>query len=490
VAAAPEHGRSLDELIARARAGLVAAPASPAPAPPGEQLDERRLHLFVGLVVVAGGGVLAAALFNLAPDLLLHLVPFLLVAILAERLTDLAFGKTSTSLGAVGIMAAAALGGPATGAVVGLASGLAAWRFGAAPLMKEAFNVGMVILAAAAAGIPYWLAGGTPTLTWPAVGLGILAGLVYFGVNFGLLAKVIALATGTTWLTEWRLHCNWLILHYAIMGGVSLGLVVLYQTYGLLGLVLLMAPIGILYYAQRQYTTHTSAYVDQLSSLNYELKGSNELLTQALTELHSANDAMLTAFSESLELRDQETKGHSQRVVHYSRALAVALGLSPEAIKAVIHGALLHDIGKIGVRDAILHKPGALTAEERAEIQRHVEIGHRMIAHIPFLAPAALLVRHHHERWDGRGYPDGLAGEAIPLGARIFAVADTFDAMTSDRPYRAALSWEAALDELQQCAGTQFDPQVVIIMTRLVCDGLPWRPAVLESLTAPVPPAR
>jgi two-component system, cell cycle response regulator len=104
-------------------------------------------------------------------------------------------------------------------------------------------------------------------------------------------------------------------------------------------------------------------------------------------------------------------------------------------------------------------------------MKRHPEIGYRMIAHIPFLGPASLLVRHHHERWDGRGYPDGLAGEAIPLGARIFAVADTFDAMTNDRPYRAALSWEEALAELERCAGSQFDPAVVAAMRRLVMSG-------------------
>jgi hypothetical protein len=322
----------------------------------------------------------------------------------------------------------------------------------------------MVTLSGAAAGAMFLLWPEPPALDAPSTMLAAAAGLVYFGVNYGLLAKVVALATGSDWLTEWRLHCNWLIMHYVVMGGVSLGLVVLYGAHGLPGLVLLLGPVGVLFYAQRQYVSHTAAFVDDLAA-------SNERLKSTLSELHSANNAMLHAFSEALELRDRETEGHCQRVVRSSRALAVALGLPAAEIKAIEDGALLHDIGKIGVPDAILHKPGALTDEEWVRMRRHPEIGYRMIAHIPFLASASMLVRHHHERWDGGGYPDGLAGEAIPVGARIFAVADSFDAMTSDRPYRAALTWEVALEELAKGAGTQFDPLVVAAMSRLVTSG-------------------
>jgi hypothetical protein len=347
--------------------------------------------------------------------------------------------------------------------------------------LKSTFNVAALTLSGAAAGLPFWAAEhlaiqrATP-VDWLFLVLGLAAGLTFFAVNYGLLAMVVALDSGTTWLTEWRLRCSWLVVHYAIMGGVGAGLAMLYEAHGLIGLVLLLGPAGMLYYAQRQYVTHTVAHVSQLSSLNGELVGSNERLSLTLAELGEANEAMLTAFSEALELRDRETEGHSQRVVAYAHAMAVALGLSPSEVRAVVHGAMLHDIGKIGVRDAILHKPGPLTAEERAEMERHPEIGYRMIAHIPFLGPASLLVRHHHERWDGAGYPDRLAGEAIPLGARIFAVADAFDAMTSDRPYRAALSWEVALAELVRFRGAQFDPRAVDAFERLVADGTLRRP--------------
>jgi hypothetical protein len=473
----------MDSDAPQARTTMTAAGG---PLPTGDsaagQPDEGRLRRFVAAVAVAGASAVAAALPTLAPDAALRLLPFLVLAALGERLTDLKFGdRASISVGSIASIGAAVAGGPAAGAVVGLANGLAALRFRALSPLKSPFNVATITLSATAAGLPAWAArwlgaGAEPGVTWAALGLGVAGGLAFFVVNYSLLAMVLALAGGTTWLTEWRLRCGWLVPHYATMGGIGAGLVMLYAAHGPLGLVLLLAPAGMLYYAQRQYVTHTAAHVTALSALNGELAGSNERLRQTLAELRSANEAMLSAFSEALELRDRETEGHCQRVVEYSRAMAIALGLPAPQTAAIVHGAMLHDIGKIGVRDAILHKPGPLTAEERAEIERHAEIGYRMIAHIPFLGPASLLVRHHHERWDGRGYPDGLAGEAIPLGARIFAVADTFDAMTSDRPYRAALPWETALAELAKCSGTQFDPRVVEVFIDLASSGALRRP--------------
>jgi HD-GYP domain-containing protein (c-di-GMP phosphodiesterase class II) len=143
------------------------------------------------------------------------------------------------------------------------------------------------------------------------------------------------------------------------------------------------------------------------------------------------------------------------------------MGLSLEAVPGLASGALLHDVGKIGVPDAILRKPGPLTEEEAALMRSHTEIGSRMLSQVAFLRDAIPVIRHHHERYDGTGYPDGLQGEDIPMAARIFGLADTFDAMTSDRPYRRALSLDAALDELKKGAGTQFDADVVGCLVRL-----------------------
>lgn len=170
----------------------------------------------------------------------------------------------------------------------------------------------------------------------------------------------------------------------------------------------------------------------------------------------------IRSLAQALEARDAYTKGHSERVMRYSVATAEAMGIGEEERRLICHAALLHDIGKIGIADAVLNKAGVLSAEDRDVIEHHPIWGDSIIGPIRMLERVQTLVRHHHERYDGTGYPDKLAGDDIPLGARVIAVADAFDAMTSNRPYRAALSLELALVEIKRGAGTQFDPDVVV----------------------------
>jgi len=177
-------------------------------------------------------------------------------------------------------------------------------------------------------------------------------------------------------------------------------------------------------------------------------------------ELQESYESTLHALVTALDFRDNETHGHSWRVVEYAMLVAQAMGLEEPDLTWVRRGAILHDVGKIGVPDSILRKPGKLTAEEWDDMKKHPEMGYRMLQHIGFLEPALSIVLCHQERWDGSGYPRGLKGEEIPLGARIFAVVDTFDAMTSDRPYRPALPIEVAIDEVREFSGAQFDPGV------------------------------
>ena len=183
-------------------------------------------------------------------------------------------------------------------------------------------------------------------------------------------------------------------------------------------------------------------------------------LADAIQQLERSYSATLEALGGAIDLRDGATAGHSRRVCWYSVKMATLLGGLDSQMKTIAMGAWLHDIGKLAIPDGILLKPGPLTPEERAIMQRHVRIGYDLIKDIPFLAEAADIVLGHHERSDGRGYPRGLRNEEIPFGARIFAVADTVDAMTSDRPYRAALPFQAARDVVEKGAGTQFDARV------------------------------
>src|SRR5215212_7283904 len=173
-------------------------------------------------------------------------------------------------------------------------------------------------------------------------------------------------------------------------------------------------------------------------------------------ELRRSYKATVLALANAVEARDAYTGKHAQRVAAYGLRIAHAAGVDVDP--EVEFGFLLHDIGKVAVPDAILFKPGPLTAEERALMITHPQIGSEILRHIDFLDEAKVVVLHHHERWDGQGYPDGLSGEAIPLQARVFAVADTLDALTTDRPYRPACGWAEARQAIRAEAGAQFDP--------------------------------
>jgi putative nucleotidyltransferase with HDIG domain len=196
-------------------------------------------------------------------------------------------------------------------------------------------------------------------------------------------------------------------------------------------------------------------------------KGSNTI-TRQQSQLRQHSEALqenyhqtIASLAAAVDARDSSTERHSARVKALAVALARSLGLPESEVRDVEWGALLHDVGKIGVSDTILLKPGALTEEEWAQMRQHPEIGYRMLRTVAFLEGALPLVLHHHERWDGSGYPAGLRGEDIPLHARLFAVIDAYDAMTSDRPYRAGMSHHVAIQRLRQGAGGHFDPAMV-----------------------------
>jgi putative nucleotidyltransferase with HDIG domain len=193
-------------------------------------------------------------------------------------------------------------------------------------------------------------------------------------------------------------------------------------------------------------------------SLEKRVREKTAELSQALRDLESTYSSTLWALVAALDAREHETGDHSQRVVRYTLAIARRLGIPERDLPDIGRGALLHDIGKIGVPDAILLKPGKLTPEEWSEMRKHPQIGYTILKSIDFLDASAEIVLSHQERFDGGGYPRQLRGEAIPIGARIFAIADCYDAMTTDRPYRRGTTPEAAREEIRRCAGTQFDP--------------------------------
>lgn len=189
----------------------------------------------------------------------------------------------------------------------------------------------------------------------------------------------------------------------------------------------------------------------QLREINLRLEEMVRIRTQALLE------GLIAA----LDYRDAETQWHSRRVSLYARRLAVQIGVGDPELTVIEHGALLHDIGKIGVRDRVLLKPGPLSPDEWEEMKRHPELGWALLQRVDYLRPASAIVLQHQEKWDGTGYPAGLRTEGIVLGARIFHIVDTLDAITSNRPYRKARSIAEAREEIERCSGTQFDPDLV-----------------------------
>jgi putative nucleotidyltransferase with HDIG domain len=214
----------------------------------------------------------------------------------------------------------------------------------------------------------------------------------------------------------------------------------------------------------RRLKVENRTYQTNLESL---VKARTDQLQAAIANLERSYDITLEALGDALDLKDAETEGHSKRVTAFTIAIAKNMGLPREQIAVIARGAFLHDFGKMAIPDAILRKPGKLTKEEMDIMREHAYLGYQMLKKIPFLAEASEIVYTHQERWDGTGYPRSLRGEEIPLGARIFSIADTLDAITSDRPYRPAQSLGAARAEIIKWSGRQFDPEIVKVFLEM-----------------------
>jgi diguanylate cyclase (GGDEF)-like protein len=338
-------------------------------------------------------------------------------------------------------------------------------------VIKLSFDFGALALAGAAAAATFQVAHSHYGL--PLVAAGVLGGFAYYAVNIPLLAAIIGLSVGERFLHVWREQLAWLAPHYVAFGLLGGMFVLTQRALGLYSFVVFGAPLVMLWIAEAQYIRRSRTSVAQLRSANEDLEranaelrgllGSNEEL---LDRVHRSYLATITSLARTIDAKDPYTGGHTERVAEIARLIAIELGFDEEQLRAIGVGAVIHDIGKIGVADQILLKQGKLTEAEFAEMRRHPEISSYIIHDLDLPLIVKQMVRSHHERYDGSGYPDGLAGEAIPLAARVLTVADSLDAMTSDRPYRKALSLAAARVELEANIGNQFCPKVVSVLTR------------------------
>jgi putative nucleotidyltransferase with HDIG domain len=217
---------------------------------------------------------------------------------------------------------------------------------------------------------------------------------------------------------------------------------------------LMMVPLLLLRISQKQYVDRTREAVTELREKNIALEKTSE-------EINHLNDGLLDTVAEIIDLRDPYVLGHSKRVTNYATAIAEEMGLNPKQVELIRKGSLLHDVGKLGISMDILAKPEKLSPEEYEVIKRHPEIGARLLEKNPSLRSLIPIVRHHHEFYNGQGYPDGLSDHKIPIEARIVSLADAMEAMASDRPYRKARKTQYIIDEIKKFSGSQFDPKVV-----------------------------
>jgi diguanylate cyclase (GGDEF)-like protein/putative nucleotidyltransferase with HDIG domain len=288
-----------------------------------------------------------------------------------------------------------------------------------------------------------------------------LSALVIFVSTTALVALVIRLDTGRPWRQTWPERFSWLWPYYVAMGVIAYMVIYSYTAVGLLGVGAVIVPLAVLRYSQQLYINRTRAMVQQL-------RAANDTLLKQAKEVATLNEELLLALAHAIDLRDPDVLGHSHNVARYAVLIAQELNLPPEKVELVRKGGLLHDIGKLGIPEAIVFKPGALNSEEYARMKQHSVLGADIIAECHSLYDLVTIVRHHHERYDGGGYPDHLQAHDIPLEARIMAVADSVEAMASDRPYREAMDSMAILEEVQSQAGAQFDPYVTTALWNVV----------------------
>jgi diguanylate cyclase (GGDEF)-like protein/putative nucleotidyltransferase with HDIG domain len=464
---------------------LVAVPEESAPAsslslPAAERRQARRhaahgprffalsapLTLLVGIVASLGAGVgILGLLMGGTKELFGLLAVVALVGVSQALALEADVGSISVS--AVGALAGAALFGPRVALPLAVTITAVEWSARRPGLQHVLFNVGALSLASlSAAGV--FAAGRSlgPNVVIPVVGLA--AGTAYFVVNNVLVSLALALEGHERWWTVWRERFAWLLTHYLAYGFVGGVMALGYLLVGPYALAVFAIPLLLIRKTQEAYLAHTQRAAQKLRAAAETIHRQNVSLEQANRLLRERSTAAMESLSATVDARDSYTAGHSRRVQQLALAIGRELGLSQAELDLLGHAALFHDIGKLAIPDAVLLKPASLTSDEWTLMRQHAAEGARIIDRLGFLDDAVPAIRHHHERFDGTGYPDRLEGEEIPLGARIIHVADALDSMLTTRIYRAARPAQEALDELRRAAGTQFCPRCVTALERIL----------------------
>jgi diguanylate cyclase (GGDEF)-like protein/putative nucleotidyltransferase with HDIG domain len=450
----------------------------------------RGLAVFVAFVGLTGtaAGVLAIV-FTPSKDWTALIAIILVVGI--GQVLSIEVERTGTiSISAVGAIAGAAIVGPHAALILAITISVTEWSARRSHFHQLFFNIGALTLASLAAAEIFSIHRITDddkTLAVLAIGCGVLAGLAYFAVNTGLLSLAVGLEGHENAWHVWREQFSWLMAYYLAYGfivGMLFDACELPRPLGAWALAGFALPLFLMWRTQGAYLRHAERSTQKLRHAAVTIQDQNASLEVVNRLLKERSTAAMESLSATVDARDAYTAGHSRRVQELSLAIGKELGLSKGELELLGHAALFHDIGKLSVPDAILLKPSRLSNDEWAKMKQHAEEGASIINRLGFLNDAVPAIRHHHERFDGHGYPDALAGEEIPLGARIIHVADAFDSMLSTRIYSAARSPEIATEELQRLAASQFCPRCVkallTVIERERPDGL------IETAAVPV----
>jgi len=376
---------------------------------------------------------------------------------------DLYLGKTSLSTSAVPLLAGTLLYGPIAAVILSATYAIIVGINHRSKLNKFIFNFSNQLIAAMLYILALQLCGqplndfsiGIQTL------LIVMAALIVYITNTWLISIGMGIDLHQSPNHIWKEQYAWLITIYVGIGLIATAYIFGYRENGPFGAVLMMVPLFLLRISQKQYVDRTREAVT-------ELREKNIVLEKSAKEINQLNDGLLDTLAEIIDLRDPYVLGHSKRVTHYATMIAEEMGLNSKQVELIRKGSLLHDVGKLGISMDILAKPGPLSSFEYKTIKDHPVIGARVLEMNPSLRLLIPIVRHHHEFYNGKGYPDGLSEHQIPIEARIVSVADAIEAMASDRPYRKARSNQFIIDEIKRFAGTQFDPKVVELAVKLL----------------------
>ena len=432
-------------------------------------MKQQVAKIYIGVIGALGLIVLVASSIN-APTSVIDPLMFVVILVLvgfAQRNPVVLFRSSAISVAFAVTIAAYVLFGThvALWATV-VAAVVNAYTPKPKPARKIVFNFGQFMLSTYLASSTYQLIGGMvpPGAFVPTMLAVAISAAVYFVASSVLTSAVIALTSATRFVDVWLQNFAWMPVNYLATAVNGAALALAYQSLGVIGVIVFVLPLGIAWYSFKLYMMKST----QVRERNRELVSLNENLHRTTERLEASHVSVIAALLGSLAAKERSTHGHSAATMEHALAVAKALGLGPDEVAAVNLGTLFHDIGKIGIPEQILLKPSALTEEEWAEMKTHPVIGANLIGEVPNLERIRPIVLAHHEHYDGSGYPNGLKGDEIPLAAQIISVADTYEAMTSTRPYRQALGHTEAIAELRRVAGSQLNPIVVEAFIRQI----------------------